>query len=122
MPNSVKGEWKNLVTFNDNNEVIDTAPNKVDKVSDVTENIFKLSNKKIRKTLISRRNTPVFSVGFWKRKYDTDILNYFGIAVTASKESRLRLIHIKILHNIYPTNILLYKMKINANTAKRLTY
>ena len=122
MPNSVKGEWKNLVTLIDNNEVIDTAPNKVDKVSDVTENIFKLSNKEIRKTLISRRNTPVFSVGFWKRKYDTDILNYFGIAITVSKESRLRLIHFKILHNIYPTNILSYKMKINANTAKRLTY
>ena len=30
--NAVKREWKNLVTLNDNNEVIDTAPNKVDKV------------------------------------------------------------------------------------------
>ena len=89
--------------MNDNNEVIDTAPNKVDKVSEVAENIFKFSNKAIRETLINSRNS-VCKVEFWKRKYDTDILNYFGIAITASKESRL--LHFKILHNIYPTNIL----------------
>ena len=114
MTNAVKREWKNLVTLNDNNEVIDMAPNKAEKVSDVPENIFKLSNKAIRETLINRRNTTVCSVGFWNRKYDTYILNYFGIAITASKESRLRLLHFKIFHNIYPTNILLYKMKIKA--------
>ena len=51
---AVKREWKNLVTLNDNNEVIDTAPNKEDKVSDVDENIFKLSNKVIRETLTVR--------------------------------------------------------------------
>ena len=112
MTNAVKREWKNLVTLNDDNEVVDTALNKVDKGSDVAENIFKLSNKEIRETLINSRNTTVCSVGFWKRKCDTDILNYLGIAITASKESRLRLLHFKVLHNIYPTNILLYKMKI----------
>ena len=73
--NAVKREWKNLVTLNDNNEVIDTAPNKVEKVSDVAENIFKLSNKRNRETFINSRNTTVCSVGFWKRKYDTNILN-----------------------------------------------
>ena len=104
MRNAVKR--KNLVTLNDNNEVIDAATNKVDKVSDVAENIFKLSNKAIRETLINRRSTTVCSVGFWNRKYDTDILNYFGIAITASKESRLRLLYFKILHSIYPTMIL----------------
>ena len=110
---AVKREWKNLVTLNDNDEVIDTVPNKVYKVNDVVENIFKLSNKAVRETLKNSKSTTVCSVGFWKRRYDTDILNYFGIAITASKESRLRLLHFKILHNIYRTNILLYKMKIN---------
>ena len=94
--NAVKRELKNLVTLNDNDEEIDTAPNKVDKVSDVTEKIFKLSNKAIRETLTNRRKTTICSVRFWKRKYDTDILNNFGIAITESKESRLRLFHFKM--------------------------
>ena len=68
MTNAVKREWKKPVTLNDNNEVINTAPNKVEKVSDVAKNIFKLSNKAIRETLINRRNTTVCSVGFCKRK------------------------------------------------------
>ena len=84
MTNAVKREWKNLVTLNDNNEVIDTAPTKVDKVSDVAENIFKLSNKAYRETLINRRNTTVCSVGLCKRNYDLIILNYFEVAITAS--------------------------------------
>ena len=118
--NAVKREWKNLVTLNDNNEVINTAPTKVDKVSDVAENIFKLSNKAYRETLLNRRITTVCSVGFWNRKYDTDILNYFEVAITASNESSLRLHHLKILHNIYPTNILLYKM--NIKTTNKCDY
>ena len=47
--NAVKREWKNLVTLNDNNEVIDTAPNKVDKVSDVTETSLNLATRKLEK-------------------------------------------------------------------------
>ena len=35
--------------------------------------------------------------------------------MTASKESRLRLLLCKILYNIYPANILLSKMKIKRN-------
>ena len=35
--------------------------------------------------------------------------------MTASKESRLRLLYFKILNNIYPTNILLSKMKIKTS-------
>ena len=35
--------------------------------------------------------------------------------MTASKESRLRLLHFKILHNFYPTNIRLSKMKIKTS-------
>ena len=35
--------------------------------------------------------------------------------MTACEESRLRLLHFKILHNIYLTNILLCKMKIKAS-------
>ena len=55
--------------------------------------------------------TPVYNIGFWKRKFGIDIERYFGNAITACKETRLRLSHFKILHNIYPTNILLRKIE-----------
>ena len=74
--------------------------------------IFKLSNKEIRNTIIKSKNMPVCSIGFWKRKFGIDVERYFGNAIRACKETRLRLLHFKILHNIYPTNILLRKMKI----------
>ena len=55
-----------------------------------------------------------------EKKYSIDIQNYFVKAMIASKESRLRLLHFKILHNIYPTNILLSKMK--TKTSDRCEY
>ena len=44
-----------------------------------------------------------------------DLDNFWSIAFRATKETRLRVLHWKILHNIYPTNILLCKMKIKEN-------
>ena len=36
--------------------------------------------------------------------------NYWEVAIRCTRETRLRVLHRKILHNIYPTNILLRKM------------
>ena len=41
-----------------------------------------------------------------------NIEEYFSIAHESTKETRLRLLHFKFIHNIYPTNILLSKMGI----------
>ena len=38
------------------------------------------------------------------------IEDYFSLAHESTKESQLRLLHFKFIHNIYPTNILLNKM------------
>ena len=62
--------------------------------------------------MVQRRNITMCGVNFWKNKYDIDVKNRFATATYATKESRLRLLHFKILHNIYPTNILLNRMKI----------
>ena len=52
-------------------------------------------------------------VGFWLHKYNIDIdTNTWLTAFNATKEVRLRELHWKIIHNIYPTNIMLHKMKI----------
>ena len=41
---------------------------------------------------------------------NVNIEDYFSIAHESSKESRIRLLHFKFIHNIYPANILLNKM------------
>jgi hypothetical protein len=67
----------------------------------------------IRKYLINREETIPVSSNFW--------LNNFNVVITkddwlrakrCTDEIRLRLLHWKIVHHIYPTNILLSKMGI----------
>ena len=53
---------------------------------------------------------------FWENKFNIIIQpKTWLIANTCTKESRLRLLHWKITHNIYPTNILLNKLGITSN-------
>lgn len=53
---------------------------------------------------------------FWKRKFNIDLDKCaWSRAREISKETRLLVLHWKILHNIYPTNILLNKMEIKEN-------
>jgi hypothetical protein len=73
-------------------------------------NVSSLPNKTIRQMLDIRQNQEICATHFWKRKLDVDITDYFGLAKACTKETRLRLLHFKLLHNIYPTNILLHKM------------
>ena len=48
---------------------------------------------------------------FWVRKYGITLTDaHWAIAYKTTKEERLRLLHWKLLHNIYPTNIMLHKM------------
>ena len=56
-----------------------------------------LSNKRLRETIARQSNKEICAVNFWKHKFDVDIENYFSIA---TKESRLRLLQSKFIHNI----------------------
>ena len=56
------------------------------------------------------KNHDICAANFWKQKMNVKIEDYFSIAHESTKESRLRLLHFKFIHNIYPTNILLNKM------------
>ena len=69
-------------------------------------------NKEIRYHLLISKDTSMCGPAFWKRKYNTDVTNRFLTAVQATKETRLRIMNFKILHNIWPTNILLKRMKL----------
>ena len=48
---------------------------------------------------------------FWRNKSGINVDDFAAGAKHATQESRLRLLHFNILHNIYPTNILLNRMK-----------
>ena len=95
-----------------NNRDIAYAQTKKWEFSDTENNILNMKNCEIRKSILKANNFTKHNESLWKRKLEVDITEYYDVAVNSTKESRLRLLHFKILHNIYPTNILLSKMKI----------
>ena len=75
------------------------------------EKLSQLCTKSIRSNLVKKREKAPHSVVFWRRKFpDIDIMPYFKILYESTRETRLKTLQWKLLHNIYPTNILLYKM------------
>ena len=73
---------------------------------------LKLSNKSIRNIVLKQRMDTLKCISTWENKLNVDVSNFFSIGIKSTKESRLRLLHFKIVHYIYPTNIILKKMKI----------
>ena len=65
------------------NVTIEDERNIESNISDMTVTIFKLSSKEIRNIIIKSKNTPVWSIGFWKRKFGIDIERYVGNAIRA---------------------------------------
>ena len=80
--------------------------------------INNLSAKLIRQKLTQQRKTKPCCVNFWGRKFCDIVINenVFMNAFLTTKESRLQILQWKILHNIYPTNILLQKMGLKENS------
>ena len=69
-----------------------------------------ISAKQLRLKLVEQNVQPC-CVNFWYNKFELLLSEYHWLVATKStKEERLKLLHWKILHNIYPTNILLHKM------------
>ena len=65
----------------------------------------------IRAQLVKHTTTQPCSVNFWIRKLNVHLTSdHWSAARLSTNEERLRLLSFKVLHNIYPTNILLHKM------------
>jgi hypothetical protein len=70
--------------------------------------------KDLLRLIVNKDNLRPCSVGFWQHKLHIHItIRHWKVAIDSTKETRLRVLHWKILHNIYPTNILLNKMGIS---------
>ena len=54
------------------------------------------------------------TIGFWSRKFGLEIDKHIRSmpSLVTKKNTRLGVLQWKVLHNIYPTNILLCKMKV----------
>ena len=69
--------------------------------------------KSFRKFIDNTKYKEPCAVRFWANKFNENLnKNNWNIAFEVTQESRLRELQWKILHNIYPTNILLLKMGI----------
>ena len=74
-----------------------------------------LSPRAIRLQLVAANASEPCSVSFWKRKLDMKLeKQQWTLAKKCTKESRVQLLHWKILHNISQTGVLLHKMGIRS--------
>ena len=75
---------------------------------------FNTKPKMIKEYLEKKENKPQSNISrHWKRKFDFELdENIWMLARAATKETRLLELQWKLNHNIYPTNILLQKMKV----------
>ena len=74
------------------------------------------SSRDFRAAICSQKYSPPCAALFWSNKYGLEINKYvWNIPRGCTKETRLRVLQWKILQNIYPTNIMLCKMKIRDN-------
>ena len=76
-----------------------------------------LTVKDFRELINGKASIPC-AVGFWKNKLKQDITEtHWHLAARSTRETRLKVLQWKILHNIYPTKILLFRIgKADTNT------
>lgn len=105
--NAIPNEWKNWVRI----ENVQCDNYLKDKIG-----IYNTKPKIIRKMIKShklRQATQPCACGFWYRKFGFRITEKDWLcARITTRETRLLELHWKIMQNIYPTNILLSKMKV----------
>ena len=101
--NGLPREWRNKSQMHQ----VTSVPQFWDK--DITS----YTNKGIRAKIVALKYSRPCSVSFWERKFNFDYsYEIWSIPFNCSKETRLHCLQWKILHNIYPTSIMLSKMKV----------
>ena len=110
--NSLPKVWKEKIIY------MNLPNNQYNSIENINEKVFcllKKHNSIIRACLANDSGSEACGRSFWLRKLKTDIQEKYLCAFQATKESKLRLLHFKILHNIYPTSILLNRMGIKSS-------
>ena len=76
--------------------------------------LYNVKPKQVKKILMTnKQNIVPTACHFWQKKFGFILKEeVWHTAWKTTKETRLRVLQWKILHNIYPTNILLNKMNV----------
>lgn len=76
--------------------------------------VGKLGRKKIMKLVEESKKDTAITMNKWIQKYQLQEWEdrYWNLVTEATKEVKLRVLHWKIMHHIYPTGTMLAKMKI----------
>lgn len=121
--NGMEIDFSVIKTALSNIQIEDTED--IQEIGSLKNTIRKLSRKEVYKELRSSRD-PMHVRNFWTQKGEEFNSDYWMIPIKCTQEVRLRVLQWKIIHNIYPTNILLQKMKIvesnKCNTCKEVDY
>lgn len=88
----------------------------VEQIQTIRSPLANMTAKMFRSLITKDKTVSPCSTFFWRNRYNYVIdKNNWLCAYASTNEERLRLLQWKILHNIYPTNILLQKIKIRDN-------
>ena len=109
--NAIPKSWRNEIEQNFNILTNVTSTQIENNFENLIHFLTKPSSD-IRHNIIIKQNNSSCGERFWKRKLGVDICSKYNIAHIYCTETRLRLLHFKICHNIWPTNITLNRMKI----------
>jgi len=102
--NALPSEWKKAQTQFDQIEygiIFNSVP------------IEACSSKMFRHAMVNKRYVPPVCMNYWSRRfpnYNFNWENIWGSIPRCTKEARLISLNWKIIHNIYPTKVLLCKM------------
>ena len=113
--NAIPKNWKAKFIYINDQDILE-AKGRAQSIPGIVKEMLCKNNKNLRNLINNTKSNTPCSENFWKNKLDIDISNHYEIAMKTTSETRLRLLHFKIIHNIYPTNIMLQKMKIKDST------
>jgi exonuclease III len=110
--NAIPSVWKNKIAMDTGQIVVDGTV--LVNFRDLP--VHALSSKNYRTCIVRDKSAVVCAVGFWNHKLGLQLSSdHWQVAVNCTQEVRLRVLQWKILHNIFPTNILLHKMGIRGS-------
>ena len=109
--NAIPKEWKNKMR-NVSNITLQNAKEKAKVWSDNTQLLANASTRIVRHHIVRTNKKEVNGLQYWNRIIGRDISPYLMTAEHSTKESSLRLLQFKIIHNIIATNVALNRWKL----------
>ena len=109
--NALPEKWFSVMRRISTEDIVLARTNRWE-LGETERTILDMKNCEMRDHILKSTQFTKHNEQFWSRKLGVDISENYEIAKKSTQESKLRLLHFKIMHNIYPTNILLSKMKV----------